>query len=272
MNTLAAQYLQVCNSFLSRYPSKDNVRQMLQRVNQNISPQDGMYEGDMNAYVNCGLSAIVNIEHAIATSGNRPIRSALDFASGYGRVLRHLVVRFPDAEVTASDIEADAVSFCATNFGVNGVVSTKNLNELAIGRTFDLIWSGSLMTHLDCDGAVDLLNFFHKHTVPGGLAVFTTHGNFAICDLVEQWKEVLENATDGHPYGLYQADVETIVSQFNRTGYGYAVYYGQDRYGISACSLDWLQRTVTQLGGWRLVYFRERGWNDHQDVVGLVKC
>src|SRR5262249_275737 len=160
---------------------------------------------------------------------NIPIHSVLDFASGYGRVLRHLVVRFPGAEFSASELEPDAPAFCQTNFGASGVLSSKNLNELSFGRTFDLIWCGSFFTHLDADAAVDFLNFFHRHTKPGGLTVFSTHGRFVLNELVEQWKKVVESGSDEHPYGLYREDVDTIVSLFDKTGYGYANYWGQDR-------------------------------------------
>jgi len=260
-----------CASQPTGYPSEEDRLRRLPQVDRSISPNDGMYNGNIDTYLNCGLSAVINIENALAAAGNMPVKSVLDFASGYGRVLRHLVASFPKAEFTASEIEADALSYCQATFGTNIFLSGKNLNELSMGRTFDLIWSGSLMTHLDEDNAVNLLNFFHRHTRPGGLAVFSTHGKFVLNQLVEQWKEVVASGSDEHPYGLYREDVDTIVSLLEKTGYGYANYWGQDRYGISVCSQEWMQRTLDRLGGWRLVYFRERSWNKHHDVVGLVK-
>jgi SAM-dependent methyltransferase len=261
----------VLDSLAGRYSTRDGVLQRLKQTKLDISPNDGMYEGDLYAYLNCGLSAIDNIERAIAAAGNTPINSILDFASGYGRVLRHLVARFPGVELTASELESDAVAFCQSTFGVNGFVSAKNLKELSIGRTFDLIWCGSLITHLDQDGAVDLLDFFQRHTNPGGLAVFSSHGRFVLDQLVSQWKEVIATGSDAHPYGLYREDVDKIVSPLEKSGYGYANYWGQDRYGISICSLDWIQRTLNNLGQSRLVYFCERGWDAHHDVSGVLK-
>jgi SAM-dependent methyltransferase len=262
----------VLDAVAGRYSTRESLLQRLKQTNLDISPKDGMFEGDLYAYIKCGLSAIDNIERAIAAAGNIPIKSVLDFASGYGRVLRHLVARFPGAEFTASELESDAVSFCQSNFGVNGVVSVKNLKEFSIGRTFDLIWCGSLVTHLDPEGTVDLLDFFLRHANPGGLIVFSSHGRFVLDQLVKQWKEVIDTGSDAHPYGLYREDLDKIVSPFGKSGYGYANYWGQDRYGISVCSLDWIQRTLNSLGHSRLVYFCERTWDDHHDVSGVLKA
>ena len=41
----------------------------------------------------------------------------LDFACGHGRVMRTLKAAFPDALLTACDIDRDGVDFCARTFG-----------------------------------------------------------------------------------------------------------------------------------------------------------
>ena len=71
----------------------------------------------------------------------------LDLPCGHGRVMRWLRATFPKASLTACDIDGDGVSFCAETFGARPALSSTDPEDLVLG-TFDLIWCGSLLTHL----------------------------------------------------------------------------------------------------------------------------
>src|SRR5205085_1205813 len=81
---------------------------------------------------------------------------------GYGRVLRFLVRRFPDARVTACELLPDAVRFCAATFNAIPAQSAYELDTLTLGARYDLIWCGSLATHLDARRTRELLPFFAR--------------------------------------------------------------------------------------------------------------
>jgi hypothetical protein len=65
--------------------------------------------------------------------------------------MRALRASFPEAEITASDIDGDAVGFCASLFGATPVLVSPDASNVRLAGDFDLIGSGSLLTHLDAD-------------------------------------------------------------------------------------------------------------------------
>jgi hypothetical protein len=81
--------------------------------------------------------------------------------------------------VTVSDIVPEAVDFCTRVFAAIPEMSNRDFTRLSIYRRFDLVWCGSLITHIDEAAATHLLGFFHNHLAPGGIYVFTTHGQRA---------------------------------------------------------------------------------------------
>ncbi len=76
------------------------------------------------------------------------ISRLLDFASGYGRVTRHIVTDLASDRIVVSDIQPEAMRIQAEQFGVTAVVSTTNPAELDLEGPFDAILVSSLFTHL----------------------------------------------------------------------------------------------------------------------------
>jgi hypothetical protein len=169
--------------------------------------------------------------------------------------------RFPEAAITACDLDTDGVDFCTETFGVDGFYSNPDLSRLSLDSDFDLIWCGSLITHLDEPRIFALMKFFQRHLVMGGLLVFTAAG-----DRVVEW--MLSGEFD---YGIAKSAIPRIISQYSDTGYAYTDYPYMPDYGISLTSREWIRVRVKQVGSLREVYFAEHGWDNHQDVYGFVK-
>jgi SAM-dependent methyltransferase len=220
-----------------------------------------MYDGDGVHYFKVGLSAISCIDEAIEGAGLKTVHTLLDLPCGSGRVLRFLAERFPEAEITACELERGPVEFCVQAFGARPAYSSLNLEEVSLGKKFDLIWCGSLVTHLNEAGITALLRLFQRHLEAGGLMIFTTHGDVVTRRLPAR----------DFDYGLTPKQIDGIVSHYPTTGYGFADYPGEKDYGVSLTSPEWIRARVRELGGLREVYFRERGWDNHQDVFGFVR-
>jgi SAM-dependent methyltransferase len=235
-------------------------RELLRKVSTRVYHSDGMYHGDGGHYFKVGLSAIRCIDGALAAAGLPDPRAILDFPCGSGRVLRFMVQRFPEAEFTACELNSGPVEFCVRTFGARPAFSSLNLDEVSLDRKFDLIWCGSLVTHLDADGIVSLLKLFKRHLAAGGLMIFSTHGDFV-------QRRIPAREFD---YGLDQKQIDRIGIDYPTTGYGFENYLGEQGYGVSLTSPAWIRARVAELGGLREVYFKERGWDDHQDVFGFV--
>jgi SAM-dependent methyltransferase len=244
---------------------------LLRTVDTAISPEDTMWLAGRDRYFRVGLDAIRCIDAACASSGVSTPARILDMPSGAGRVLRFIARRFPDAELTACDIFEDEITFCARRFGAHPVLSSPDFDSLELPGTFELIWSGSLVTHLDAGGTDAFLRLCRRHVSPGGVVVVTTHG------------EEVAGRVPNDPgfYGLDDKQAEAVVSQYRREGAGFVAYsdphepqqagYSPESapWGVSLMSREWV-RSVAHRAGLRELHFAERDWNAHQDVFAFA--
>jgi SAM-dependent methyltransferase len=235
-------------------------RELLSKVSGKIYFNDTMYDGDGAHYYKVGLSAIRCIDDALAQAKISNVRTILDLPCGSGRVMRFLAQRFPAAKLTACEIDRGPVQFCVRTFGAQPAFSSINLDEVELAKKFDLIWCGSLATHLNERDIVALFRLFIRHLAPGGLAVFTTHGDFAV-------QRASRREFD---YSIPGDQIERLGRDYAQKGYGFADYAGEQNWGVSLTSPEWIRARVRELGDLREVYFKERGWDNHQDVFGFV--
>ncbi len=227
-------------------------------VVRDISPNDRMVTPrHPDAYFLWGDSAIRCISLATKAVGKETVRNILDFPCGHGRVLRSLKAAFPHARLTACDIDRDGVDFCSSTFGATGVYSSDELDEVQLGGDLDLIWVGSLFTHLPNERWEPFFAFLIKHLAPDGLMVFTAHGPW----YAEQIRK------DQSPLGgVSRGDQLEMLRGYDESGFGFASNPGRDDYGLSLSSPAAVMGRLHGFG-LRLVLYLERGWRGHQDVV-----
>ena len=168
----------------------DQEKWVLQRVSLRVHPQDTMYEpGNASGYLLAGLSAGRCIQAALQAAGKaNAVGAILDFPCGYGRVLRFLKVMFPDSHITGGEIRTTALDFCQRTFTVTPLLSSTDFSSLSLPRKFDLIWCGSLITHIDEQATIDLLRFFYRQLLDGGICIFTTHGQHPLQQIKDKTK------------------------------------------------------------------------------------
>jgi SAM-dependent methyltransferase len=240
---------------------RERDRELLSKVASRVYRGDWMYDGDGVHYFKVGLSAIDCIDDAIAAAQLSNVRRILDLPCGGGRVLRFLVHRFPDAEITACELDRGPVEFCARTFGAQPAYSSQDLSSVALGKRFDLIWCGSLVTHLNEKSLRDLLEMFRRHLAEDGLLIFTTHGDFVARRL----------PTRDYDYLIADGDIDRMVVEYEKSGFAFADYPETKDWGVSLTSPAWIRSRVEKLGGLREVYFQKQGWDNHQDVFAFVR-
>jgi SAM-dependent methyltransferase len=221
-----------------------------------------MYEGDLERYLRVGLGGLKAIEAVVAQVSPRSITSILDFPSGAGRVGRFLALRFPEAEITACDLDTEMVDFCAKVLRMTPVHSQVDFDKISFRRRFDLIWCGSLITHLDAGPIRSLLQFFHRHLKDNGLLIFTAHGY-----------HVVDRIRSGYDYGRGQEAAAEAVRACDACGFAFIKGKEGDHpeYGISLTMPEWMRAQCATINGFKEVVFRPRGWDGHQDVYGFTK-
>jgi SAM-dependent methyltransferase len=233
-------------------------------INLEISPEDNMFvEGNEDHYFNVGLSGLkhILISLSIAQKDKSEIKTILDFPSGWGRELRFIKAYFPDAEITAGEIEERALRFSKDQFSVNTLLSDNDFGKIPITKKFDLIWCGSLITHLNKNKSEKLLGFFYDALNEDGILSFTTHGRYS--------KYLLD--TEKYIYGLEKAEIETLKHQYVLSGYGYVNYKGSSDYGLSIIKPSWIIELIEKNENWKIILYNEKGYDNHQDVVTCLK-
>lgn len=262
-------------AFALERPLVDAEKRLVRQVSVKTSSSDYMFRPGWStlpvarlaeSYLTAGLSASRCIQASLDAAGKVISGGAvLDFPCGYGRVLRFLQAMFPDSQIVGVEIETAAIEFCERAFAVQGYLSNtaRHWRSMSLPRKFDLIWCGSLITHVDEQAAVDLLDFFCRHLTEGGVCVFTTHGPHVA--------EMLNNKAT--MFGLTEEGRQIVLSEYQQKGFGYADYpytLAEGRvsgcYGISLASPSRVIELARGVGGWESICYLERGWHALQDV------
>lgn len=198
-------------------------------VSREVHPSDRMsshHGHDWAKYEVVGVSAARVIFASLALTPTHEVRRLLDFGSGYGRVSRHLQALFPNAERFFVDIDEDASGFCADRFGGVAVPSTRDFDRLDLPGNLDLIWVGSVFTHVTFTRMEQLFRSLAERLAPGGTLVATFHGEFVI--------EVQRTRPIIHPPFW-----ERIIADYEAQGVGHHPYggaNGADNWGVSLIS------------------------------------
>jgi SAM-dependent methyltransferase len=232
---------------------------LLPQVSRELSPHDEMFAFGRNwtGYLWIAASALRCIRRSMSLVGKQDAHRILDLASGHGRVLRVLRVAFPAAATTACDVNADGVRFCAVQFGATPVVSHADPAHVKLEGPFDLVWCGSLFTHLDAPRWDGFLELIESVLEPDALFVFTVFG----AQIAESWRGGVPDPQ------LTREDIEQILRGYDQIGFGYADYPGEDGWGDALVTPEWVRATIERRNGLRFVDHWATGWVGSQDVV-----
>lgn len=222
-------------------------------VNLTISNCDDMFvAGERDHYLLAGTSALEIISEAMLLARKTRFRSLLDMPCGYGRVTRHLVKFFPDSEVFVSEIDKAKQTFCASTFGGREIDLPADFSGEP-ARQFDMIFVGSLLTHLDANQSIDAIRYLLKSLAEGGLLIMTIQGRYA--------------TSQSASLGYLRPDT---LRSFMHKGFGYESRAGGDN--RMAMAPSWLLRIVESMPDARVLGHKERGWALHQDVFVIEKA
>lgn len=237
----------------------ERVAPVLGRLSLELATHDGMYKGNDRHYLMCGASAL-NVVLCVMSIADVPHpASVLDFGSGAGRVTRWLRAAFPESGIHTCDLREEDLQFNSDVLGFHSWQTSTDISVLKADTTYDLIWVGSVLTHLSAPRSEELLRTLFSWTNPNGLVVASLHGRYA-----------KSRHYCGFPY-ITEDSWPTIELGYQEIGYGYADYPGQLGYGISLSKPSWASSLVEKIPEARMVLFAEKAWDDHHDVVAIQR-
>lgn len=219
--------------------------------------QDDMLTDDLEHYMLAGRFAVQTILRAMIVADKTEVASVLDLPSGAGRVTRHLQALFPDANLFVSDAIGDKAAYAASHFGATILPVCPAFSDRP-QRGFDLIFCGSLVTHLDESACRAALSWLVDAANPNGLVIITTsgrrmlHRGRRVADDAE-WQPLYDRIV-GSGFNFYQ--LETVAGL---------------PYGSTHLTPSWLMRWIEQRDDVMLSHFQEAGWRSNQDVAVLIK-
>lgn len=263
---------------------------------QLIHANDFMYFGgprqDHDYYMAVGDGACDLIENQLreASINWSKLRSVLDFGSGYGRVTRHLCKRVHPKQIWAFDVDNEGSTFCQDAFGVNRVEFGGDWEGLHLG-VHDLIWVGSVFTHLSPYYIEKMLLVLAKSLSQDGLLLITVHGRHTMPRIASgfygesirlQYElAITELDTNGVFFVPYSgSEIERRTA--NRTGVANMLKERPivaneilENYGKSWLTPHYLEETLLRLARTgmhlRIASYQAAAWDSHQDVFCLRK-
>jgi SAM-dependent methyltransferase len=242
----------------------DAYRIACESVDVTIAPDDEMRSSwnlTEQVYLYGGRTALKISQQAMLMAGKQTIGRILDFPCGHGRALRYFRAGYPDAEIFAGDINESGVAFCEKQFGAIPFPAFVDIGKTDLPKNMDIIWCGSLLTHLDEDRSKLLISKFLDALAPEGICLFTTHGRF--------YPRYVQVETPIMERGLW----DNIVRDYYRKGYGYHVYPGFEaqQYGLSLISPGWIFDQLHDRDDVTVLFHAEKAWHGQHNVTAVIK-
>ena len=231
-------------------------------VDRTIAPQDTMLAPGLESqYYDLGHRALELVKFSAELCDKPHYPDILDLPCGFGRVLRWLRANYHYARITACDLDRAGVDFCQQRFGALPVYSQPDLRQLPFQAQFDLIWVGSLLTHLPLEKWLITLDCLAHWTRECGVIIISTQGRFFASQLSRGQRDIVENVHK-----------DRLFADFARDGFAFQPYFEEKNgdYGIAVSSPEWIGRTLQRYPNLILRAYMEQVWG-MQDIVILYK-
>lgn len=239
------------------------------KISTEISEHEDMFafghesNGAMEHYMKVGSSAIDVIAKAMLAVGKTSVSKILDLPCGGGRVMRHLAAFLPEASLYVGDVNKSKVLAVVQQFGAHEVDPSIDFSSRP-DPIFDVIWVGSLFTHLNNWLFKQALQWYLDSLAPDGILVMTTHGRRH------------ENMQNGGQEFVPAERWKDASASLSKTGFGFVPYNIANandplEIGTTVNSPSWMMHLIESDLSVRVVSFQEAGWVDAQDVVVIQK-
>ncbi|TXN04133.1 class I SAM-dependent methyltransferase [Methylobacterium sp. WL103] len=240
------------------FPMPASIKDTYKSVDPRVALHDHMATSNITAYYQVGASALTIIQTSIALGCMPAPEQILDFACGAGRVTRWLRAAYPESTVSGSDLREADIDFHRKILGTNMWKSEERISNIKPPNKYDLIWVGSLLSHLSEQDALAAMHAFMNWLKPNGILVVSFHGRRA------QLGQTMRQARY-----ISDSKFKLIEQDYFEKGYGYAPYDNQPTLGMSLIKPNWFFMLAESKMAWKILGVFEAAWADHHDVCTI---
>jgi SAM-dependent methyltransferase len=228
----------------------------------------------VSSYVEGGRESAEELNAALGAVGMsfENFDSILDFGSGAGRVLTHMVSRSRQgASFLGCDVDADAIAWARDNRPEASWAVNAAEPPIPFEEDVSLIYSISVFTHLDEELQMRWLDELRRVLRPGGMALLTTHGRQEF----ESYRagEVVSNSPSCVRRMATHGSLEErgfVHEPYSRSVWTERDFPGTDAaFGLAFHSEDYVREVWGQR--FEVLEILPRALADRQDVVVLRK-
>ena len=202
-------------------------------------------------FLSRGERMVVDIEAALRSADKSlaQVRDFLDFGCGCGGLMIALRGRWPDLRVMGCDVDERAVRWCQQHLGDSRTVVNDALPPSPFqDGAFDLVWCGSVFTHLDENRQDRWLAEMRRILRPGGMLLASVHGRY-------NWEARLP------PWTIANLRKKGMI--FARIGHASGIH--PSWYQVAWHTEEYIRRHWAR--AFEIRGYKERGVNDSQDIV-----
>jgi SAM-dependent methyltransferase len=230
---------------------------------RDIAPNDWMMPSNRSPewYYQRGFDALQVIAFECHRARLAP-SSILDFGCGHGAVARMLKAFFHTATIIGQDVNPEWLRWCEDHLSIHTVLSASKISDVEMpANAFDLIWAGSVFSHIPEDSARHLLLEFRKALTEKGLVIFSSAG------------QLMRNAyRPGAMHNLSDEVILRMARDFDLGAYAFGAYDTSlyENWGHSLVPWNWFASRSREFD-MPMCAFLEAGWGSVQDIYALRK-
>jgi SAM-dependent methyltransferase len=227
------------------------------RVEPRIAAHDHM-NSNMAHYFSVGASAVSIVNTCRLLGGVETPSSLLDFACGAGRITRWLKAAYPSARITGADLRDSDLQFQRDVMGVDTWKSSASFAQLEPRTKFDIIWVGSLLSHLSEESAAAAMNAFLSWLNPSGILIVSFHGR----------RVRLGTSMRGAVYTSLDS-FKRVETEYLEKGFGYEDYHNQVGLGFALTKPQWFFDLIGDRVQYKMLGLFEGAWDNHHDICAI---
>lgn len=212
----------------------------------------GNWEEALDEYFTTGYEMAKSLADK-ANEHSQNIKTVLDFGSGYGRVSRFFPTSFNGAKVWVSEVKQQSLDFQRDHFSFNTIDHTEDPSSFTDVNSFDLIFAGSVFTHLPENRFKEWLKILISSLSDHGILIFS-------------WHNLLDLQTQSHGrFTFIEHSEDQVMSEIGDR------IKDANQYGSAYISSDYLEELITQLNGKTQEVIR-LGFGGTQDLCVVKKA